>query len=144
MQPWIQAVVMTANLTSGNFQKYETPGLDILKGLKPDVVAIQEFNFSNNTPADFRAMLDATFGTNFSYFRETNSGYSIPNGIISRYPIVEAGSWDDSLVPDRGFAWARIALPGTNDLYVVSVHLYGSGTATDRNTEAAAIKNSAR
>jgi len=100
---------MTANLTSGNFQKYETPGLDILKGLKPDVVAIQEFNFSNNAPADFRVMLDTTFGTNFSYFRETNAGYSIPNGVISRYPIVDAGSWDDSLVPDRGFACARSA-----------------------------------
>src|SRR5207249_732862 len=132
--------VMSANLTSGNLQKYETPGLDIFKGLKPDVVAIQEFNYSNNTASDFKEMLDSTFGTNFSYFRETNSGYSIPNGIISRYPIIDAGSWDDSFVPDRGFAWARIALPGTNDLYVVSVHLYGSGTAGDRNGEATAIK----
>src|SRR3954447_23842682 len=87
--------VMTSNLTSGNGQKYETPGLNILKGLNPDIVAIQEFNYSNNSPADFRAMVDDTFGTTYSYFRETNAAYAIPNGIISRYPIMEAGSWDD-------------------------------------------------
>ncbi len=135
--------VMAANLTSGNFQRYETPGLDILKGLKPDIVAIQEFNYNSattnglNTPAAFREMIDATFGTNFVYFRE--SGYSIPNGIISRYPIVASGSWDDTQVNDRGFAWAQIDLPGTNDLYVVSVHLH-SATAGSRNTEATNLK----
>src|ERR1700757_1104504 len=91
----ISVRVMTANLTSGNFQKYETPGLDILKGLKPDIVVIQEFNYSNNTPANFQEMLDSTFGTGFSYFRETNPAYNIPNGIISRYPILDAGSWTD-------------------------------------------------
>src|SRR5436189_5733427 len=100
--------VMSANLTSGNGQKYETPGLDILKGLKPDVVAIQEFNYSNNTAGDFRQMIDSTFGTNFSYFRETNSGYSIPNGIISRYPIIETESWSDPGLSNRGFALARM------------------------------------
>src|SRR5262249_41362862 len=41
----------------------------------------------------------------------------------------------------RGFAWARIALPNTNDLYVISVHLYASGTDADRNTEAQQIVN---
>ena len=44
-------------------------------------------------------------------------------------------------MPDRGLAWARIGLPGTNELYVVSVHLYSSGTAVDRNTEASLIKD---
>ena len=96
--------IMAANLTSGG-PTYQTAGLNILKGLKPDIVAIQEFNYGNNSAADFRHMLDTTFGTNFVYYRE--SGYSIPNGIISRFPIRAAGSWDDSLVPDRGFAWAR-------------------------------------
>src|SRR5439155_6587291 len=115
--------VMAANLTTGTNQRYETPGLDILKGLAPDVVAIQEFNYAStssngiNTVAAFREMLDTTFGTNFVYFRE--SGYNIPNGVISRYPIIASGSWDDPSVSDRGFAWAQIDLPGTNDLYVV-------------------------
>src|SRR5436190_13238756 len=137
--------VMSANL-NGNIQNYQPFALRIFQGLKPDVVAIQEFNYTStnglgaNTPAAFREMLDTAFGTNFVYSRETNN-YNIPNGIISRYPIVASGEWDDSFVSDRGFAWAQIHLPGTNDLYVVSVHLYSSGTATDRNSEATTIKS---
>jgi hypothetical protein len=78
--------VVAANLTSGNNQRYETPGLNILTGLKPDVVALQEFNVSNsfglNTPSALSNMVATTFGSNFVYYRE--SGYAIPNGIISR------------------------------------------------------------
>lgn len=129
--------VVAANLTEGNNQRYETPGLNILQGLKPDIVAIQEFNYAStggaglNTPAAFREMLDRTFGTDFGYFRE--AGYNIPNGIISRYPIIANGSWLDSDVGvnDRGFAWAQIDVPGTNDLYVVSVHLKASNSSSD-------------
>lgn len=139
--------VLASNLTSGSNQRYETPGLNILRGLKPDIVALQEFNVSNsfglNTPAAVSNMVATTFGTNFSYFRET--GYAIPNGIISRYPIRASGSWLDSdpNINDRGFAWARIDLPGTNDLYVVSVHLKassGANNATRRAAQAAEIK----
>ncbi|HWC58547.1 MAG TPA: immunoglobulin domain-containing protein, partial [Verrucomicrobiae bacterium] len=133
--------IMSANL-NGDSQTYEPFALRIFQGLKPDVVAIQEFNYSNNTPADFRSMVDTAFGTNFVYFRESNSGYSIPNGIISRYPIVNAGSWADAeqSQPNRGFAWAEIDLPGTNELYIVSVHLLTS-SATARGNEAAALKS---
>ena len=131
---------MAANL-NGNTQSYQPFALRIFQGLKPDVVAIQEFNYGGNTAVDFRALLDTAFGTNFSYYREPSSSYSIPNGIISRYPIVAAGSWDDSTIADRGFAWAQLRLPGTNDLYVVSVHLYGTGSTSDRNAEATAIKS---
>src|ERR1039458_4317715 len=76
--------VMAANL-NGNTQSYQPFALRILQGLKPDVVAIQEFNYSNNAASDFRVMIDAAFGTNFVYYREphTASG-DIPNGIISR------------------------------------------------------------
>ena len=98
---------------------------------------MQEFNVGNNSTATIRGMIDTTFGTNFSYFRE--SGYSIPNGIISRYPIVTNGSYDTPDLPDRGYAWAQIHLPGTNDLYIVSVHLKassGSANETRRATEA--------
>jgi len=141
--------VMAANLTSGSNQRYETPGLNIFKGLKPDIVAIQEFNYAStggagiNTPAAFRELLNTAFGTNFVYYRE--SGYSIPNGIISRYPMLASGSWVDSDtgVNDRGFAWARVDVPGTNDLYVVSVHLKASNSGSDvsrRATEAAELK----
>lgn len=139
--------VVAANLTSGNNQRYETPGLNILKGLKPDIVALQEFNVSNsfgiNTTLALSAMVATTFGSNFVYFRE--SGYAIPNGIISRYPILASGSWVDSDtgVNDRGFAWVRIDVPGTNDLNVVSVHLKASsGSANElrRGAQAAELK----
>src|ERR1700743_3603520 len=117
--------IMSANL-NGNSQTYEPFALRIFQGLKPDIVAIQEFNYNNNTPADFRSMVDTAFGTDFSYFRESNAAYSIPNGIISRYPIMNSGSWTDNSVGNRGFAWAQIDLPGTNILFVVSVHLLTS------------------
>ena len=139
--------VMGANLSSGNNQRYETAGLDILRGLKPDIVAIQEFNYASagsagvNTAAAFREMIDGAFGTNFCYTRESSNTFTIPNGVISRWPILASGSWDDSLIPDRGFCWAQIDLPGTNDLYVVSVHLKASsGSSGTRSSEATALK----
>lgn len=135
--------ILAANL-NGNLQSYQPFALRILQGLQPDVVAIQEFNYGNNTSNDFRAMLDTTLGTNFVWFRE--SGYSIPNGIISRWPILAAGSWEDvdAGVNDRGFAWAQINLPGGYDLYMVSVHLKastGSDNVSRRAAEAASVKD---
>jgi endonuclease/exonuclease/phosphatase family metal-dependent hydrolase len=135
--------VMASNLTSGNNQRYETPGLNILKGLKPDVVAMQEFNVSNsfgiNTTAAIRSMIDTTFGTNFVYYRE--SGKNIPNGIVSRFPILTNGFWDDPQLTDREFAWARLDLPGTNDLHIVSVHLKASSSdAGIRASQASDLK----
>lgn len=138
--------VMAANLSSGSNQTYESAGIDIFQGIKPDIVAIQEFNYISkpSSEAQIRSFVNTAFGTNFSFFHETNSGYSIPNGIISRYPMIASGSWVDSDtgVNDRGFAWARIDLPGTNDLYVVSVHLKassGSDYETRRAAEAAEV-----
>lgn len=131
--------IMSANL-NGNSQTYQPFAIRIFQGLKPDVVAIQEFNYNNNTTADIRSFVDTAFGTNFSYYREPFTGNGdLPNGIISRYPIINAGSWTDNSVGNRGFAWAQIDLPGTNDVYVVSVHLLTS-SATARNTEAVQLK----
>ena len=135
--------VMASNLTSGDNQRYESPGLNILQGLKPDVVCIQEFNVSNsfgiNTTNAISNMVATTFGPNYVYYREF--GYSIPNGVVSRYPFATNGfgTWIDSDtgVNDRGFAWAQIDLPGTNDLYVVSVHLKASNSASDISRRAA-------
>jgi endonuclease/exonuclease/phosphatase family metal-dependent hydrolase len=133
--------VMSANL-NGNTQSYQPFAFRIFQGLKPDIVAIQEFNYSNNAPSDIRAMVDSAFGTNFVYFRENYIGSGdIPNGVISRYPIVASGSWVDTVQsqPNRGYAWTQIHLPGTNDLYVLSVHLLTS-SATDRASEATNLK----
>lgn len=129
--------VMAANITSGNNQSYLDHGVRIFQGLKPDIVCIQEFNTTTNT---IRAFVDTAFGTNFNYFRESVAGYDIPNGVISRWPIIASGSWDDSESPNRGYAWAQIDLPGTtNDLYVVSVHLLTANAST-RGIEATELK----
>jgi len=127
---------VAANITSGNSQSYEGPGTRILEGLQPDVVMLQEFNVgASSSTAEVRAWVNTTFGTEFSYFRETYSG--IPNGVISRWPIVASGSWDDTTISDRGFAWARIDIPGDKNLWVVSVHLKASsGSSSQRQSQA--------
>ena len=126
---------VAANITSGNSQAYEAPGTRILQGLQPDVVMIQEFDVNSGSTADLRGWVDSTFGPEFNYFRENYSG--IPNGVISRWPIVASGSWDDTIIGDRGFAWARIDIPGEKNLWVVSVHLKASsGFASERQTQA--------
>ncbi|MGC8743579.1 MAG: endonuclease/exonuclease/phosphatase family protein [Verrucomicrobiia bacterium] len=132
---------MSANLT-GDSQTYGQASIRIFRGLKPDVVAIQEFNYLNNTQNDIRGFINQAFGTNFFYYRETNSEYTLPNGIISRYPILSAGSFDDLEIPDRGFAYAVIDIPGDTNLVVFSVHLKaGSDSASRRANESLQLKN---
>jgi endonuclease/exonuclease/phosphatase family metal-dependent hydrolase len=141
--------VVAANLTSDNAQTYspdngnqsnpEGAGARILKALKPDIVLIQEFT----TTVPVRQWVNATFGEACFIFRE--SGKALPNGIISRYPILAAGSWDDPVLDNREFAWARLVLPGGQDLWVVSVHLHSRNAASrHRQSEAlvAAVKKS--
>ena len=131
--------LMAANITSGNQQSYDPGhGTRIFQGLKPDIVMIQEFNIGSNTDAAVRAYVDSTFGPEFYYYRET--GAQIPNGIISRYPILESGEWTDTQVGNRDFAWARIDVPGPTDLWVVSVHLLTRSEGV-RNTEAGNLVN---
>jgi len=129
--------IIAANLTSENAQSYDPGhGARIMEGLDPDVVLIQEFNYGGNSAGDIAAFVRNTFGASFTYFREPRG--SIPNGIISRWPISAAGSWDDPEVNNRGFAWARIQLPGGRTLLAVSLHLLTSGSGT-RNDEARAL-----
>ena len=123
--------IMAANTTSGSGQDYELPGIRIFQGLLPDIVLIQEFAYANG---DLRALVDTAFGKDFAFFVEPRVG-GIPNGIVSRYPILASGAWVDASVPDRAFAWARIDIPGSIDLWAVSLHLLTTG-GTVRNTEA--------
>jgi endonuclease/exonuclease/phosphatase family metal-dependent hydrolase len=130
----IRLRVMAANLTSGNHASYDDgPGARILQGLKPDVILIQEFIYQNNSDADIRSFVDTTFSTSFDFYRQPS--VALPNGIISRYPIIQAGVWDDPLVEDREFVWAQIDIPGNKDLWAVSLHLLTSN-AIERNSEA--------
>ena len=128
--------IATANLTSGGGGYYQGPGERILQALQADIVAIQEFRVTN--AAGHRAFVDQHFGTNFYYYVEPSS---LPNGVISRWPILAAGRWDDPQLSDREFVWATIAVPGGRPLHVVSVHLYYSGGASAREAEARLLTN---
>jgi endonuclease/exonuclease/phosphatase family metal-dependent hydrolase len=143
----LQVRVVAANLTSDNKQAYspdngnhsnpEGAGARILKALKPDVVLIQEFN----TTVPQRQWVNQTFGPEFFFMRE--EGMQIPNGIISRFPIIESGSWDDPVLDNRDFAWAHLRLPGQRNLWVVSVHLH-SKSETSRVKQATALREFVR
>lgn len=129
--------IMAGNLTSGNNQSYDPgDGIRIFQGLKPDVAMIQEFNFGAGDDAAIRSFVDTAFGTGYSVQRQT--GVQIPNGVVSRFPILQGGTWDDTQVTNRDFVWARIDVPGPNDLWAISVHLLTS-SASVRNTEASAL-----
>jgi endonuclease/exonuclease/phosphatase family metal-dependent hydrolase len=131
--------LMAANISSGNLQSYDPgDGIRIFQGMKPDVVMIQEFNYGDGSAAAIRGFVDTTFGTSFSYYRE--GGAQIPNGIISRWPIIASGEWDDTQVSNRDFAWARIDVPGSKDLWAISVHLLTTSSSI-RNTEATNLSN---
>jgi endonuclease/exonuclease/phosphatase family metal-dependent hydrolase len=131
--------IVASNLTSGNHQTYspdngnhsnpEGAGARILQGLRPDIVLIQEFNTS--IPA--RQWVNATFGQEFSFYQEANA--EIPNGIISRFPILESGEWIDPEEKNRDFVWARIALPDASRILAISVHL-SAKKSSKRATEA--------
>ncbi|MEO5917710.1 MAG: endonuclease/exonuclease/phosphatase family protein [Luteolibacter sp.] len=135
---------VAANLTSDNKQSYspdngnhsnpEGAGARILRALKPDIVMIQEFN----TTVPVRQWINGTLGEEYVFVQET--GMQIPNGIISRFPIAESGSWDDPVLNNREFAWAHLRLPEKRDLWVVSVHLHSKGDASRKIQTAALAK----
>ena len=115
----VTLTIATANLSDSTSQSYEAPGIRILQALKPDIVGIQEFNCKDGTSQDLARRI---LGTHF-YFARESGGARLPNGILSRYPIVAHGEWEDPYVGNRRFAWATIAIPGSKPLHVVSVHL---------------------
>jgi endonuclease/exonuclease/phosphatase family metal-dependent hydrolase len=130
----VRVRMLAGNLTTGTRMNYNAgEGIRIFQGLRPDIAMIQEFNYGDNSPATLRGFVDTTFGPEFFLFREPQSSIdTMPNAIISRYPIVESGEWDDPAAINRDLAWARIDVPGPTDLWVMSVHLRTSN-ATDRN-----------
>ncbi len=135
VQPaWADNVrVMAANLTSGSNQSYDPgDGIRIFQGLKPDIVLLQEFRYKNKTRDDLRALVDEAFGKDFYFAVEPGFIKELPNGIVSRYPIVESGEWKDRNISNRDFAWAKIDIPGDKDLLAVSVHLKAKKSSTQK------------
>lgn len=119
---------MAANTTSGSNQDYDDgKGIRMFQAMQPDIVLIQEFNYRDNEDSDIRSLVDSAFGKDFEYYRGSGS---IPNGIISRYPIISSGAWKSNKQSNRNWDWAIIDIPGPKDLVAVSVHLgtdtYGS------------------
>ncbi|MBN1296666.1 endonuclease/exonuclease/phosphatase family protein, partial [bacterium] len=130
--------IMAANLSSGDHQSYEAPGIRIFQGLQPDVVLIQEFSYESGSLDE---LVETAFGSDYTYMIETGNE-TIPNGIVSRFPIIDSGEWEDPLVPDRDFAWAIIDIPGNIHLQCISVHFKAdSGSSGIRAQEAQAILN---
>ena len=129
--------LMTGNLSSGNGQNYNLGhGLRIFQGCKPDVALVQEFSYGTNSAADLRTFVNTGFGPSFSYVRGASG--TLPNGIVSRYPIIASGDWDDTRVSNREFTWARIDVPGKSDLWAVSVHLLTTSIG-NRSAESAQL-----
>jgi len=137
--------VAAANLSSGNNQSYDLGhGLRIMQGVDADVYLVQEMNYLSNTNANFNAMAnrivygsDAGGSGGAQAYWAWGSG-AMPNGIVSRFPILDSGEWSDASVSNRGFSWARIDIPGPVDLWAVSFHLVTSPSTT-RNAEAAQL-----
>ena len=129
--------IMAANISSGTSQAYESAGIRIFQGLDPDVVLIQEFNYRQGS---LRDLVNLAFGTDFEYYVESG-GDDIPNGIVSRYPIISSGTWNDTYIDNRDFAWAVIDIPGDIDLQCVSVHLKADSESATRNQEALLLRD---
>jgi len=131
--------IANGNISSGNNQSYDPgDGIRIFKGLAIDVAMVQEMNYGANTDADIKSFVSQAFDASYEYTVESRSTAQIPNGIVSRYPIKDSGTWKDPRVSNRGFQWARIDVPGDKDLWAVSMHLLTS-SAGNRQSEAAAV-----
>ena len=135
--------LLTSNLTSGNTQSYKEPGINILKALNADIIMIQEFNAEGGV----ENFVKNTFGEEFYFFRGTPTrNGDIPNGIISRYPIINSGEWNDPRVKDRKIDWSIIDMSQnlTKNIFIVSVHLKakeGSSQITAANIISEKIYN---
>lgn len=116
--------LVTGNITSGNHQSYdEGHGLRIFRGLKPQIALVQEFNFGSCSARDLRQMVIQGFGERFFHVVQSRSDVvTIPNGIVSYYPIKSWGILKDITLDERDHVWARIDIPGKADLWAVSIH----------------------
>jgi len=137
--------IMTANLTGGTnivdgTFAYTESAERIIRRLRPDVLAIQEWKFTN---ASARAFVDSVLGTNYHFYIEPESDPNpIPNGVISRWPITASNQWTDSFVGARDYVHVTVDIPGARNLQVISIHLKaGPSDAATRESEARELTN---
>lgn len=129
--------LLAGNLTTGNRSTYDLGhGIRIFQGLRPHVALIQEFKYGDNSERARRAMVEEAFGSRFFHRVEgIANGTTIPNGVVSYFPIKAWGTLEDNYVGGtRDHVWARLDIPGEKDLWVISVHL--STTAYKRANSA--------
>ncbi|MBC7387428.1 MAG: endonuclease/exonuclease/phosphatase family protein [Cryobacterium sp.] len=125
--------IVTGNLSTGTHQNYDGgEGARILKGLQADVVLLQEFNYKSSSETDLLEFLSSIFSGKAFFSRENEPTDQIPNGILSRFPILESGEWEDAGMPNRDFAFARLDIPGSRDLWAISVHLHSKNLVVRR------------
>lgn len=124
--------IVTAGLSSGSGQSYDSgEGIRILRGLSPDLALIQEFNYKGNTALDIRSFAEVAFGRGFEVCRDNARSHTVPNGIVSRFRILECHGAQDTNISNREYTFARIQLPGGRDLWAFSVHLKAGTSAED-------------
>lgn len=129
---------MSANTTSGGDQSYDPGhGVRFFKAFQPEIIMVQEFNYKNNSDSSIRELVDKSFGENYDYSRGTGQ---IPNGIISKWPIIDSGAWNDPNISNRNLDWAIVDLPLERDLFVISVHLH-TKPSTDQVIAAQVVAN---
>jgi Endonuclease/Exonuclease/phosphatase family len=131
--------IVAANVSSGSFQSYDPGhGVRILQALLPDIVLVQEMNYLSNTDNNYKTFSNSIVET--GYYALDSAGFDIPNGVISKWPILSSGYWDDPSLTNRELFWAEIDLPGDVDLFVISVHLHTS-PSSDQVAAAQVIVN---
>jgi len=102
-----------------------------------------EANVGKHTQYEFDEFIAEAFGPkpdgkqDIWFFREPRTPIvTSPNAIVSRFPLINAGTWQDSQATDRNFVWARLQISEKVELWVVSVHLLSQNkTSTVRNKE---------
>lgn len=120
--------IIAGNITSGSAQSYDPgDGINIFKSLKPDIALVQEINYKDNSPEDYKEFSQAILGTD--YYAVDSAGFQIPNGVLSKWPITASGYWDDPNISNRELLWATIDIPGPVDIMAISVHLHTSPSA---------------
>lgn len=149
--PSVRLRLMAANLTAGNLQNYNPPpgdtppgpGLRIMQGAHPDIVMVQEMRYGADDAVAMQGFAELIVGVGAHVCREVIDGPGdLPNGIVSRYPIVACGEWNDSRVSNRDYAYARIDVPGPRDLWAISVHLHT--TTSSRPIEGGELRDNIR
>ena len=122
--------VLTVNLNSGNISSDDGNGANIIKALKPDIILAQEFKYKNNSDSAIKEYINNRFGSEYAYYCIGNemSNSSVPNGIISRYPIKADENnhcyhWYSQLASSAEWSWGILTIPGSKELIVASVNL---------------------